>query len=85
MMANKNEELPPTDREKEYMSQIGHLEDRARFLEKRINQLKKGEHNRPMLVYLHGIVGAGKSTVGEGLAKMIEGAEFVPEPVEVYL
>lgn len=68
--------------EKEFLDQIAHLEDRANFLEKKLTQVKR-QGIYPIILFLHGIIGCGKTTIGRALVKQIEGAVFIPEPIEV--
>ena len=69
--------------EEKYLEKISELEDRAIFLEKRLNQIKNKKEFHPILVFIHGIIGAGKSTLGHAVATRIEGAHFMAEPITV--
>ena len=72
-------------KEKEYQVQISALEDRAQILEEKLNRIKiqSDDVRRPILIYLQGQIGVGKTTLGHALASKIDGAKFVPEPLTV--
>ena len=74
-------------RNEKFMSQLTGLEDKALNLEKKLSMIKlnqmETEKTLPIILFLQGIIGVGKTTVGLALAERIKDAVFIPEPLDV--